>query len=51
MGTADEPSLPFSDIRFDLDSSLFDSLLLNVDSNFDYNNDVFTNYIDSSEVK
>ena len=42
MGTADEPSLPFSDIRFDLDSRIVDGLLLNVDSNFDYNNDVFT---------
>ena len=42
VGTTDEPSLPFSDIRFDLDSRITDSLLLNVDSNFDYNNDVFT---------
>ena len=42
VGTADQPSLPFSDIRFDLDSRLVDALLLNIDSNFDYNNDVFT---------
>jgi len=42
VGTADEPSLPFSDIRFDLDSRIVDPLLLNVDSNFDYNNNVFT---------
>ena len=42
VGTTDQPSLPFSDIRFDLDSRITDSLLLNVDSNFDYNNDVFT---------
>jgi len=44
VGTADQPSLPFSDIRFDLDSRLVDALLLNIDSNFDYNNDVFTNW-------
>jgi len=42
VGTADEPSLPFGDIRFDLDSRPVDALLLNIDSNFDYNNDVFT---------
>ena len=43
VGTADEsPSRPFSDIRFDLDSRLVDPLLLNVDSNYDYNNKVFT---------
>jgi lipopolysaccharide assembly outer membrane protein LptD (OstA) len=44
VGTANNPSLPFSDIRFDLDSRLVDGLLLNIDSNFDYNNDVFTNW-------
>jgi lipopolysaccharide assembly outer membrane protein LptD (OstA) len=42
VGTANEPSLPFSDIRFDLDSRLVDALLLNIDSNYDYYNDVFT---------
>ena len=42
VGTADEPSRPFSSIRFDIDSRLFDPLLLNVDSNYDYYNDVFT---------
>ena len=44
VGTVDEPSLPFSGLRFDLDSRLFDPLLLNVDSNFDVYNDVFTNW-------
>jgi len=44
VGTADEPSLPFSDIRFDLDSRLVDGLLLNIDSTYDYNNKVFKNW-------
>jgi LPS-assembly protein len=44
VGTADDPSQPFSDIRFDLDSRIIDGLLVNIDSNFDYNNDVFTNW-------
>ena len=44
VGTANDPSQPFSDIRFDLDSRIIDGLLVNIDSNFDYNNDVFTNW-------
>ena len=44
VGTAASPSRPFSDIRFDLDSRLVDPLLLNIDSNYDYNNGVFTNW-------
>jgi len=41
VGSAYQPSLPFSDIRFDLDSRLVDPLLLNIDTTYDYNNDVF----------
>ena len=41
VGTDDEPSLPFSDLRFDLDSRLVDSLLLNADTTYDWHNDVF----------
>ena len=44
VGTAASPSRPFSDIRFDLDSRLVDPLLLNIDSNYDYNNGYFTNW-------
>ena len=36
VGTTDQPSLPFSDLRFDLDSRLVDPLLLNIDSTYDY---------------
>ena len=31
VGTTNQPSLPFSDLRFDLDSRLVDPLLLNID--------------------
>ena len=41
MDTTNQPSLPFSDLRFDLDSRLVDPLLLNVDSAYDWHNDVF----------
>ena len=44
VGTAASPSRPFSDIRFDIDSRLVDPLLLNIDSNYDYNNGYFTNW-------
>ena len=43
VGTADNPSQPFSDIRFDLDSRLVDPLLLNFDSTYDiYNKELKT---------
>ena len=38
---AGESNLPFSDLRFDLDSRLVDPLLLNVDSAYDWHNKVF----------
>ncbi len=39
-GTQENPSEPFSDIRFDIDSRLADPLLLNMDSTYDVNDKV-----------
>jgi len=40
IGTSTNPSEPFSDIRFDIDSRLVDPLLLNIDSTYDINDKV-----------
>ena len=44
VGTANNPSQPFSDIRFDLDSRLVDPLLLNFDSTYDINDKVLKTF-------
>ncbi|MBC8282720.1 MAG: LPS-assembly protein LptD [Nitrospinae bacterium] len=42
--TPDNPSEPFSDIRFDLDSRIADPLLLNMDSTYDINDKVLKTF-------
>ena len=44
IGTPNNPSQPFSDIRFDIDSRLADSLLLNMDSTYDVNDKVLKTF-------
>jgi len=44
VGTPDNPSEPFSDIRFDVDSRLADPLLLNFDSTYDINDRVLKQF-------
>lgn len=44
VDTTDNPSEPFSDIRFDLDSRLVDPLLLNFDSTYDINDKVLKTF-------
>jgi lipopolysaccharide assembly outer membrane protein LptD (OstA) len=44
VDTTDNPSEPFSDVRFDLDSRLVDPLLLNFDSTYDINNNVLKTF-------
>jgi LPS-assembly protein len=44
VDTVDDPSEPFSDIRFDLDSRLVDPLLLNFDSTYDINDNVLKTF-------
>ena len=44
VDTTDDPSEPFSDIRFDLDSRLVDPLLLNFDSTYDINDNVLKTF-------
>jgi len=43
-GTPNNPSEPFSDIRFDMDSRLADPLLLNFDTTYDINNRVLKQF-------
>ncbi|MBT5470600.1 MAG: LPS-assembly protein LptD [Nitrospina sp.] len=42
--TADNPSEPFSDIRFDVDSRLIDPLLINFDSTYDVHDEVLKTF-------
>ncbi len=44
VDTIDNPSEPFSDVRFDLDSRLVDALLLNFDSTYDINDNVLKTF-------
>ena len=44
VDTTDNPSEPFSDVRFDLDSRLVDPLLLNFDSTYDINDNVLKTF-------
>ena len=44
VGTSANPSEPFSDIRFDVDSRLADPLLLNFDSTYDINDRVLKTF-------
>lgn len=44
IDTSDNPSEPFSDIRFDVDSRLVDPLLLNFDSTYDINDKVLKTF-------